>query len=577
MEKYVIWVVLLQAILIGYAIKTGYFEENRNIIEEFDEAKEKQPYRTGFHFQPPKNWMNGPMYYNGVYHFFYQYNPYGATWGNGNLSWAHSVSYNLVDWTHIEHALSPSEPYDLRGCWSGSVTILPDNNMPVIFYTSISVEGEEVQNLAMPRDTSDPFLREWVKSRHNPLIRPPSDIDPRSFRDPTTAWQKMDKTWCVLIGSQLGSDRAGILYTSRDFISWSRGDNPLHMSNRTGMWECPDFYPVSASGGDGLDTSANGEDVLHVLKASFSGRDDYVIGTYDPMTDEFNVVGVDFMDDRVQLRYDYGNFYASKSFYDAAKKRRVLWSWVLEGDSEANSIARGWYGLQALPRTILLHEDHTQLIQWPIEEVEGLRDGKVTLDIKEIESGTMLEIAGITASQADVEVSFHVSNLDGVELIDEGLLDPQLICTQNNASVNGVLGPFGLLVLASEDLTEQTAIFFRIFKGRGKHVVLMCSDQSRSSLKTPVKDAIYGSFLDIDPNKEISLRTLIDHSIIESFGGKGKACITARAYPTLAVFENSHIYVFNNGAKSIGVSSLSAWSMKNAQFSQEGSSWLGFE
>ncbi|KAL1562248.1 beta-fructofuranosidase, insoluble isoenzyme CWINV1-like [Salvia divinorum] len=517
------------------------------------------------------------MYYNGVYHFFYQYNPHGATWGNGGLSWAHSVSHNLIDWTHIGHALAPTEPYDLRGCWSGSVTILPGDNTPAIFYTSISLEGEEVQNIAMPIDTSDPFLRDWVKSQHNPLITPPSDIDPRSFRDPTTAWKKTDGTWCVLIGSQLGSDGAGILYRSRDFINWSRGDSPLHTSNKTGMWECPDFYPVSTSGGDGLDTSTSGADVLHVLKASFSGRDDYVLGTYDPETDEFNVVGFDFMDDRVQLRYDYGNFYASKSFYDAAKKRRVLWSWILEGDSEANSIERGWYGLQALPRSVLLHKDHRQLIQWPIEEVEQLRNGKVTLDNIEIESGTVLEISGITASQADVEVSFRISNVDGVELIDEGLLDPQFICIQNNASVNGAIGPFGLIVLASEDLTEQTVVFFRVFKGREKHVVLLCSDQSRSSLKTQVKDAIYGSFLDVDPNEEISLKTLIDHSIIESFGGKGKSCITARAYPTLAIFENSHVYVFNNGAKSVGVSSLSAWSMKNARFSHEGSSWLDSE
>ena len=69
----------------------------------------------------------------------------------------------------------------------------------------------------------------------------------------------------------------------------------------------------------------------------------------------------------------------------------------------------------------------------------------------------------------------------------------------------------------------------------------------------------------------------IDQSIIESFGGKGKSCITARAYPALAISENSHVYVFNNGAKSVGVSSLSAWSMKNARFSQEGSSWLASE
>lgn len=295
------------------------------------------------------------------------------------------------------------QPHRLDPCrarfHSGSVTILPGENMPVILYTGISAEGEEVQNLAMPRDTSDPFLREWVKSRHNPLMTPGKDIDPRSFRDPTTAWQKPDGTWYVLIGNQIGDYGAATLYKSRDFISWSRGDRPLHMSNRTGMWECPDFYPVSA--GDGLDTSITGADVVvHVLKASFmDGHDDYIFGTYDSTTDEFRLIGADFMDDRAQLRYDYGIFYGSKTFYDPAKKRRVLWAWVIEGDGEAGDVKRGWNGLQSLPRSILLDEDRKQLIQWPIEEVERLREGKFMLENRDIESGTLLEIKGITASQ----------------------------------------------------------------------------------------------------------------------------------------------------------------------------------
>lgn len=65
-------------------------------------------------------------------------------------------------------------------------------------------------------------------------------------------------------------------------------------------------------------------------------HDYYVLGSYDAETDEFVVGGVDFMDDVVQLRYDYGVFYASKTFYDDAKKRRVLWGWVTEADSEAD-------------------------------------------------------------------------------------------------------------------------------------------------------------------------------------------------------------------------------------------------
>ena len=57
----------------------------------------------------------------------------------------------------------------------------------------------------------------------------------------------------------------------------------------------------------------------------------------------------------------------------------------------------------------------------------------------------------------------------------------------------------------------------------------------------------------------------IDHSIVESFGGEGVTCITARVYPKLAVDKGTHLYAFNNGTQSVKISRLSAWSMKQAQ------------
>jgi sucrose-6-phosphate hydrolase SacC (GH32 family) len=66
------------------------------------------------------------VYYNGMYHLFYQYNPHGALWDVGNLSWGHSVSGDLVNWAALENALDPSARFDANGCASGSVTILPD-------------------------------------------------------------------------------------------------------------------------------------------------------------------------------------------------------------------------------------------------------------------------------------------------------------------------------------------------------------------------------------------------------------------------------------------------------------------
>lgn len=57
----------------------------------------------------------------------------------------------------------------------------------------------------------------------------------------------------------------------------------------------------------------------------------------------------------------------------------------------------------------------------------------------------------------------------------------------------------------------------------------------------------------------------IDHSFVESFGAKGKTCITSRVYPTLAVLNAAHLHVFNNGTETVTIKKLNAWSMKRAQ------------
>jgi beta-fructofuranosidase len=72
------------------------------------------------------------MYYKGFYHLFYQYNPWGAVWGN--LTWGHAVSEDLIHWLDLEPALKGDQSYDVGGVWSGSVTFRPDGT-PIILYT----------------------------------------------------------------------------------------------------------------------------------------------------------------------------------------------------------------------------------------------------------------------------------------------------------------------------------------------------------------------------------------------------------------------------------------------------------
>jgi len=80
--------------------------------------------------------------------------------------------------------------------------------------------------------------------------------------------------------------------------------------------------------------------------------------------------------------------------------------------------------------------------------------------------------------QADVEVSFEVSELRKAERL-KYWIDPQILCSRKGSSLRSGLGPFGLLVFASEGLQEFTSVFFRIFRYQHKYLVFLCSDQSR--------------------------------------------------------------------------------------------------
>ncbi|KAL1821243.1 hypothetical protein DCAR_0417633 [Daucus carota subsp. sativus] len=547
------------------------FHEIHYNLQSVGAENVKQVHRTGYHFQPKQNWINdpnGPMYYKGVYHLFYQYNPKGAVWGN--IVWAHSVSTDLINWTPLEPAIFPSKPFDKYGCWSGSATILPGNK-PVILYTGI-VEGPpknvQVQNYAIPANLSDPYLRKWIKPDNNPLVVANNGENATAFRDPTTAWLDKSGHWKMLVGSKRNRRGIAYLYRSKDFIKWTKAKHPIHSQANTGMWECPDFFPVSLKGLNGLDTSVTGESVKHVLKVSLdlTRYEYYTVGTY--LTDKDRYVPDNTsVDGWAGLRYDYGNFYASKTFFDPSKNRRILWGWANESDSTAHDVAKGWAGIQLIPRTLWLDTSGKQLMQWPIEELETLRGSKAKFSTKqELAKGQLVEVKGITAAQADVEVTFSFKSLAKAEPFDPKWLeyDAEKICSLKGSTVQGGVGPFGLLTLASEKLEEYTPVFFRVFKAQNTHKVLMCSDATRSSLKEGLYRPSFAGFVDVDlaTDKKISLRSLIDNSVVESFGAKGKTCISSRVYPTLAVYENAHLYVFNNGSETITVENLDAWSMK---------------
>ncbi|KAG8062362.1 hypothetical protein GUJ93_ZPchr0003g16902 [Zizania palustris] len=66
----------------------------------------------------------------------------------------------------LEPAISPSTPFAVNDCWSGSATVLPDDR-PIIMYTGINEQEQQVENVAYPKDLSDPYLWEWVQTDYN--------------------------------------------------------------------------------------------------------------------------------------------------------------------------------------------------------------------------------------------------------------------------------------------------------------------------------------------------------------------------------------------------------------------------
>lgn len=309
------------------------------------------PRRPQYHLLPARNWMNdpnGPVYWKGQYHMFYQYNPTAAVWGD--MHWGHAVSPDMVRWKHLPVVLSPtSGGADADGCFTG--TAVTHDGRVVVLYTGVKSAPEsqatirdgahslrESQCLAY---SDDPELQRWTKLQEPVIAAPPAGLTVSGFRDPSP-WRQGDQ-WLMAVGSGFrGKGGAVLLYRSRDLRQWEYL-HPLVVSESAGsavnpvdsgdMWECPDFFPL----GD-----------KYVLIYSTQGKSRWMTGVFD-------LKALRFQPEQFGV-LDTGAFYAAKTQTDRAGNR-ILWGWIQETRPVEKYRAAGWAGMMSLPRVLTLGDD----------------------------------------------------------------------------------------------------------------------------------------------------------------------------------------------------------------------------
>ena len=327
------------------------------------------PLRPQFHLLPARNWMNdpnGPIFWRGLYHMFFQYNPKAALWGD--MHWGHAVSQDMIHWRHLPVALAPTPGWaDTDGCFTGSA--VDDHGTATIIYTGVQEVSFERATLRDShhnfRETqclatsADPNLMTWTKAK-DPILQPPDDETLTGFRDPFLWRDDRAGLWYLGIGS--GQKRIGgrvLLYRSRDLRTWEylhplasgRWREKLNTDpvDAGEMWECPDFFPLGNK---------------HVLLYSTAGQVMWEVGDLDPKDLIFHP--------QTRGILDHGAYYAQKTQLDA-KGNRILWGWIPERRPDSELVAAGWAGCMALPRTLSIGADGKLAMDFS-PQVESLRE-----------------------------------------------------------------------------------------------------------------------------------------------------------------------------------------------------------
>jgi fructan beta-fructosidase len=456
--------------------------ENIKQSDKF-EFEYNEKYRPQFHFSPEYGWMNDPngmVYFEGEYHLFYQYNPYGTMWGN--MHWGHAVSTDLTSWTYLPTALAPDSLGDI---FSGSAVIDVNNtagfgkNAMIAIYTSNGKTQQ--QSIAYSTDKG----RTFTKYAKNPVLHNPGITD---FRDPKVSWNEAANQWVMALATK----QTVTFFGSPNLKDWTKlSEFGEGIGSHAAVWECPDLFPMTYQGKTkwvlivSLNPGGpNGGSVTQYFIGDFNGK------TFKPDALPY------------PLWLDYGrDNYAGVTFSNIPKTdgRRIFLGWMSNWDYANQVPTKNFRGANTVPRelTITNNGKHLILSSYPVRELTNLK-GKVI-----VKSNLLVE--------KETTITELLKN-------NEGSYEIEMTIKPENAGVFG----FSLNNSKNETLKfnfDNTTGFLSI--DRKKSGLIDFNDRFAMGMNAPlIKRDVY------------RIRLLVDKASAEIFVNEGEITMTTLFFPT---------------------------------------------
>ena len=300
----------------------------------------REQYRPIYHHTPAYGWMNDPngmFYKDGIWHLYFQHNPFGSQWEN--MTWGHSTSTDLVHWTFEGDPVQP----DVWGAiFSGSAVVDKENtagfgkDAVVALYTSAA--ESQIQSMAYSTDNGKTF----TKYEGNPVIT--SNVP--DFRDPHMFWNEDIKKWNMILAAGQHME----IYTSDNLKEWKLESSfGAEYGNHGGVWECPDLMKMKVKGTDK-------EKWMLICNINPGGpfggsATQYFIGDFD---------GYKFVCDtkpEVTKWMDYGkDHYATVTFDNAPDGRQVAIAWMSNWQYANLVPTKQYRSCNSIPRDLGLFE-----------------------------------------------------------------------------------------------------------------------------------------------------------------------------------------------------------------------------